>query len=370
MSIKQNQSPADQRVRSRQPAYDPEMYTSREWARINALDKQEQRQNRRLMMLLSLVVVIAVFMGYMVWYTLLRSHDYQLVLPYTQSALVPGASSSAAMAKGFSSDVAVPEAGNIDADSVFLSAQSAGLFDQTGKSTVYGKDLFTLRSEASLTKIMTALVALEHADLDQMVTVTDTALDIEYGSSVCEIRPGDILSMRQLLYGMMIASGNDAAMMIAEIVGGSVDNFVSMMNERAKSIGAMRTTFENPSGLTSANHKTCIYDLYLIFNEALKYDIFQDIISRKNYYAEYRDGEGNVKSVTWESTNHYFTGEAALPDDVIVYGGKTGTTDDAGACLCLLTKNLYGDPYVAIILHAQDKDLLYQDMNQLLGLMR
>ncbi|MFR2955697.1 MAG: D-alanyl-D-alanine carboxypeptidase family protein, partial [Lachnospiraceae bacterium] len=161
---------------------------------------------------------------------------------------------------------------------------------------------------------------------------------------------------------------NDAAMMIAEHVGGSVDHFVEMMNEEAASIGATSSHFMNPHGLTNPEHYTSVYDIYLIYNTALKYDIFQDIISRKNYYAEYTRSDGSEGAVTWESTNHYFTNEAEAPDDVVIYGGKTGTTDDAGACLSLLSKDLYGNPYLSIILHANDKDALYQEMNQVLSL--
>ena len=84
-----------------------------------------------------------------------------------------------------------------------------------------------------MTKVMTALVALKYGNLDDIVTVTETALDIEYGSSVCDIKVGDQLSLRQLLYGLMIASGNDAAMMIAEHVAGSVEAFVDLMNQEA-----------------------------------------------------------------------------------------------------------------------------------------
>ena len=96
--------------------------------------------------------------------------------------------------------------------------------------------------------------------------------------------------------------------------------------------------------------------------------MFMDIISRSNFYAEYTNAEGSAAAVTWESTNHYFTGEAEAPDNVLIYGGKTGTTEDAGACLVLLTKDLYGDPYLAVILHSPDKDLLYDEMNHLLSI--
>ena len=174
--------------------------------------------------------------------------------------------------------------------------------------------------------------------------------------------------MRQLLYGMMVASGNDAAMMIAEHVGGSVSNFVAMMNSEAAKIGATNSHFTNPHGLTDSDHYMSAYDIYLIFQEAMSYDVFLDIISRKNYYAEYTRGDGTAAAVTWESTNHYFTNDAEPPEDVIVYGGKTGTTDDAGACLSLLAKDRYGNPYLAVILHSDSKDTLYPEMNQLLSL--
>ncbi len=345
-------------------------YTEREWQRINAQDERERRKNRQLGLIILILALIACMMGYFVWYSLIRSHDYDLSIPFDKTSTVYGfgdALSMSGTADSFASGLCVSD-DNVNTDAITITSASAGLFDTTSLSVMYGKDMFTERSEASLTKIMTALVALENGNLDDQVTVTDTAADIEYGSSVCGISTGDVLSLRQLLYGLLIASGNDAAMMIAEHVGGSVDNFVDMMNERAREIGATHTAFKNPSGLTEEGHYTCIYDLYLIFNEACKNDTFLDIINRTNYYAEYTDGSGNAVAATWESTNHYFTGEAVEPDNVIIYGGKTGTTDDAGACLCLLTKDLYGDPYIAIILHSEDKDFLYQDMNQVLRL--
>ena len=106
-------------------------------------------------------------------------------------------------------------------------------------------------------------------------------------SSVCEIDPGETYTLRQLLYGLMIASGNDAAMTIAVHVGGSVENFVAMMNQEAMDIGATNTHFVNVHGLHDDNHYTTAYDIYLIFQEALRYDVFEDLISQKTYTATY-----------------------------------------------------------------------------------
>lgn len=345
-------------------------YTEREWARIQAAEKEEKRRNRKLALVLAILFLVAAGMIFLVYYFVFRSHDYTLYFPYNKADTVLGAGSPLASQnteEAFAGDLCVAS-GDTNIAALSMNAYSAGLFDLNQEETIYAKDIFTKRSPASITKIMTALVALKYGNLDDLVTVTSTVKDIEYGSSVCDIKEGDVLTLKQLLYGLMIASGNDAAMMIAEHVGGSVDNFVAMMNEEALRIGATNTHFANPHGLTDPDHYTTVYDIYLMFNEALKYEVFQDAISRKNYYAEYSRYDGSAVAVTWESTNHYFTNQSEAPEDVVVFGGKTGTTDDAGACLALMSKDLYGNPYLSIILHSESKDSLYPEMNALLSL--
>ena len=209
-------------------------------------------------------------------------------------------------------------------------------------------------------------MTLKNCSLDETVTVGEECQDIESGSSVCMIEPGDQLTVEQLLYGLLLNSGNDAAMSLAVYVGGTVDNFVNMMNEEAASLGATGTHFANPHGLHDENHYTTAYDIYLMFQEALKYDAFQEIIGSSEYYSIFiRDND--KYGIMWQSTNYYHIGEATPPQDVEVIGGKTGTTDEAGSCLCLLAKDKYGDSHVSIILNAGDKETLYAEMNKLLS---
>ncbi|MCD8016148.1 MAG: serine hydrolase [Lachnospiraceae bacterium] len=345
-------------------------YTEREWVRFLAQEKKKKkRQQKNILILVSFFAVLACA-GFLIWYLAFRSHDYTLILSYNRTDTVLGVGTildGFESEDGFASELCVVT-GDTNTSAVSLESYSAALFDLNNQETLYALDVFTKRSPASITKVMTALVTLKYGNLDDQVTVTSTALDIEEGSSVADLKVGDVLSLRQLLYGMMVVSGNDAAMVIAEHVAGSVDAFVELMNEEAEAIGATGTHFTNPHGLTDSDHYTTVYDIYLIFNEAMKDDTFLDIINRKNFYAEYTDADGNAVAVTWDSTNEYFTGDATAPDDVIVYGGKTGTTDDAGACLALLAKDLYGNPYVAIILHSESKETLYPEMNELLSL--
>ena len=345
-------------------------FTEREWKRLNAQEERARKELRRLYGIVGILAVVACIMVYFVYNSLIRSHDYELSLAYDRNRPVYGISTTAsdgATAEPFARDLCVTNR-NVNTDLLTIDSLSAGLFDLSENEVLYAKDIFTTRAQASVTKIMTAIVALKYGNPNDMVTITRTALDVEYGSSVCDVHVGDKLTLKQLLYGLLIASGNDAAMMIAEYVGGSVDHFVQLMNEEALALGATRTHFMNPHGLDASGHYTCVYDIYLIFREAMNYTMFMDIINRKNFYAEYTDADGKAVAVTWESTNYYFIGLADSPDNVIIYGGKTGTTDDAGCCLALMTKDFYGNPYLSVILHAEDKSQLYEEMNRILSL--
>ena len=148
---------------------------------------------------------------------------------------------------------------------------------------------------------------------------------------------------------MLLASGNDAANAIAWHVGGSLEGFVSLMNQEAAAIGATNSHFMNAHGLQDENHYTTPYDMYLIFNEAIKYSTFTDAINQQSYTVTYTAGDGEQYERTWFATNYYFTGEATPPDNVTVFGGKTGTTDEAGACLFSAYQGPMGSPISALL---------------------
>ena len=221
---------------------------------------------------------------------------------------------------------------------------------------------------ASTTKVMTALLALESGKLDETVTVSKYAIEsLEEGSSVCDLHVGDKLTLNDLLYGLLLESGNDAAVAIAEhLSGGSEVDFVTMMNERAGQLGATRTHFVNAHGLHDKDHYTTVYDLYLIFNEALKYDEFREVLETKEFNTAITTSDGNMRSVNWKPTNYYASGDAKEPKGTTILGGKTGTTDQAGSCLVLYSKSDSDEPFVTIVMGAVDKEVLYKDMNALL----
>ncbi|NLT96773.1 MAG: D-alanyl-D-alanine carboxypeptidase, partial [Christensenellaceae bacterium] len=145
----------------------------------------------------------------------------------------------------------------------------------TGR-VLYQKNAFEKMPMASTTKIMTALVAIENSNLDDRVTVSPNASGIE-GSSIW-LSPGETMTLSDLLFGLMPASGNDAAVAIAEHVGGDVETFVGMMNDKAREIGAYNTHFVNPNGLPADNHYTTAYDLALISAYAMQNKMFREIV--------------------------------------------------------------------------------------------
>ena len=253
-------------------------------------------------------------------------------------------------------------------EQVDANAKGYALFNTDSAKTVTWYNATKKVYPASTTKLMTALLALKSGKLDETVTVSKHAVeDLEEGSSVCDLKVGDQLPLSDLLYGLLMQSGNDAAVAIAEFIAdGSESDFVKMMNEEAQLLGATRTHFKNPHGLHQKKHFTTVYDLYLIFNECLKYDLFRTIIQAKDYNTSSTASDGTMRSINWAPTNYYALGDAEPPRRITVIGGKTGTTDEAGCCLVLLSENEDKAPFISIVMGASDKHILYADMNELL----
>lgn len=246
-------------------------------------------------------------------------------------------------------------------------AEGAGVFNTVTGEIPYAQNIYEKLYPASTTKILTAYIAIKYGNLSDVVTVSQNALDIDPDSSTCGLAVGDQMTLQDLLYGMMMKSGNDAAVAIAEYISGDTASFADKMNEEAKKLGATNSHFVNPNGLPDDNHYTSVYDLYLIFQAATQNETFAQIIGTKDYTTNYTDATGAAKTQEWNSTNQYFTGDETAPDGFTVIGGKTGTTGEAGYCLVLLSQNPSGQPLISIVLKADCKSNLYLLMNQMLA---
>ncbi|MCM1118333.1 MAG: serine hydrolase [bacterium] len=246
-------------------------------------------------------------------------------------------------------------------------AEAAILFGLNDNEVLYAKNAHEKLHPASLTKVMTALVALKYGSIDQVLTASNAVTITETGATLCGLKPGDNMTLNQALYVLLLQSANDAAMLIADNIGGSVDRFVELMNQEALELGATNTHFMNPHGLTQEEHYTTAYDLYLIFNEALKYEKFNEIIQTNSYEATYSDSAGAVKTLSVQTSNLFLRGNYKAPDNITVIGGKTGTTNAAKSCLMVLSRDAGGSPYISVILKAETRDTVYEEMIDLLG---
>ncbi len=219
-----------------------------------------------------------------------------------------------------------------------VNARAALLVDVGTGETLFEKNAHAKEFPASITKVMTALLTLEAVDagrlrLDQEITAGDEATQLPDGASTVGLKEGEILTVEELLYCLLVPSANEAGNVLAEAVSGSVQNFVFQMNERARELGCENTHFMNPHGLHNDDHYSTAWDIYLITRAAMKYDEFMKICGAKAHTVP----ETNLsKARELHSTNYlistwrtgwpgYYYGDA--------HGIKTGYTPEAGYCL-------------------------------------
>lgn len=300
------------------------------------------------------------------------SSSEKIKLPFEDSNQmqmdVPAGTDSSSRAEFLSSDLCIVPLGEDEGDDTEITSVASLLFDITKKEVIYADNIYERIYPASLTKVLTALVVLEECNLSDVVTISYNASHIqEAGAKLCGFKEGDQIVLGDLLAALLVYSGNDAGIAIAEHVSGSEEAFSKKMNETANKIGAVDTHFTNAHGLHSDDHYTTAYDLYLIFSKLLEYEKAKEIIAMSKVTVKYQDAEDNQKESVFYNTNKYLKGEVSSPEGITVEGGKTGTTNAAGYCLELLVQDEQGNQYIAMVLKAEGTNSLYQQMNHLIS---
>lgn len=233
-----------------------------------------------------------------------------------------------------------------------INSRAAIVFDRTSGSILFGKNENEKRKMASTTKIMTAIIVIENCNLNDIVTVSSKAAGT--GGSRLGLHTNDKISIRDLLYGLMLCSGNDAAVALAEYVGGNLTGFATLMNNKCNYLGLTSTHFVTPHGLDNEEHFTTAYELAIITDYALKNDTFCKFVSTKNYTVSIN---GNSKNLS--NTNEL------LGNLNGVYGVKTGFTNGANRCLVTAIKRENMD-LICIVLGADTKKDRTKDSVQLI----
>ena len=234
----------------------------------------------------------------------------------------------------------VSPAYTISVDATGTSAKAMCVLEKDSKRVIYSHNMDASLPMASTTKVMTAITVIQNCDnLDELIQVDDCSIGVE-GTSIY-LRKGELISVRDLLYGLMLRSGNDVATALACHIGGSVEGFASIMNELAVKIGAKNSNFVNPHGLDNENHYTSAYDLALISAYALNNPIFKEIVSTKSH----------VIKATNVSDKRYLTNKNRLLSSLNgCCGVKTGFTSKAGRCLVSAVER-ENTTYVCVVLN-------------------
>ncbi|MDR1571850.1 MAG: D-alanyl-D-alanine carboxypeptidase [Clostridiales Family XIII bacterium] len=216
-------------------------------------------------------------------------------------------------------------------------ADSAMVVDMKSGTVLYDKHMHKKKYPASTTKVMTALLTIENLDMDDRVTV-DAEASFTEGSRIYLLE-GEVLTVRELFYALLLPSANDAAVALAKEISGSTEAFAELMNSRARELGALDTNFVNPHGLTDENHLTSAYDLALIATEAMRHEAFREAVSTYSY---------TIPATNMQETRYLYNSNRLLYDETheVVYEGasrdikyedatgiKTGYTSLAGSCL-------------------------------------
>lgn len=226
-------------------------------------------------------------------------------------------------------------------DKFRVNARCAIALDKETKNVLFEQNAYEIVPMASTTKILTALIAIEQGDLDKEVTISKNACSIR-GSKV-GYKSGENITLRELVFGLMFKSGNDAAIAIAEELGGSIDGFSEIMNHYARSIGILDSHFESPHGLDSNKHYSSAYDLAILTAKGMDYDLFREVVGSKsidkvkyNFTRDYN----NINKILW-----------MLPG---ANGVKTGYTGGAGKCLVSSVES-NGKDIIIVVLNCPDR---------------
>lgn len=222
-----------------------------------------------------------------------------------------------------------------------INSRSAVVIDRKSKNIIYGKNENVKKAMASTTKIMTAMVVIQNTNLNNIVEISKKAAGT--GGSRLGLKVGDKITVKDLLYGLLLRSGNDCAVALAEYVAGSVQEFSNLMNQNAQMLGLNNTHFVTPHGLDEEEHYTTAYELAVLTDYALKNEIFAQIVNTKSYTINI-----NKSSKTLNNTNEL------LGNLNGVYGVKTGFTNGAGRCLVTSIKRGNLD-IICVVLGADTK---------------
>ncbi len=248
-----------------------------------------------------------------------------------------------------------------------LNCKAAIFINLTDNVLIQGQNIYDKVYPASITKLMTAYVIMKYGNLEDTVTIAEDNCGItEEGAQLIGFKKGDIVTVKDLLYCLLVYSGNDAGTALAEYLSGTEADFCALLTQEAKKLGCNMTNYTNPHGLHDENHYTSAYDMYILMRECMEFEIFREISQTVDYQFSHLNAQGEYTNVSFRTTNRFKLGAFEVPAGITILGGKTGTTYSAGSCLIQYISDAEGKEYILAVFGATSSDSLYEQMTYLM----
>ncbi|MDD6102967.1 MAG: serine hydrolase [Clostridiales bacterium] len=249
-----------------------------------------------------------------------------------------------------------------------IKCKAALLIDVTNNRLIQGQDIYKKIYPASLTKLLTAYVVLKNGNMEEEYTIKQDNCGIyEAGAQLIGFKKGDVVKVSDLLYCLLVYSGNDSAVALADYISGGEDKFCELMNEEAKKLGLSGTHFTNSHGLHDTEHYTTAYDMYILLNKCMENEMFRKVSQTVDYEFSIRHENGEYTNKSLSTTNRFKKGLCEVPEGLTILGGKTGNTLAAGPCLIQYFSDSDGNEYIAAIFGAENIPVLYEKMTYLMN---
>lgn len=331
--------------------------------------RQQKRHQQKVKKTLFLLLLLVTFLLLGLLAILLVGKNRQLkeIIPYERSQRVFGttAGEDYPVAQGLSHSLCVGES-ETSLDGVETKeGERAGLFDMHGREIPFASGLYERISPGTVTQLMTALVAFEKLNPDDAVTIAQEDMVYEQSQKPCGLSVDNQITVRQLLNAVLVSSAQDACLALARSAGGTAEDFVGLMNQKAQELGMTNTNFVNTTGVSDENQYTTVYDIYLLFNELLNYPDLTNAMGLSEFVLNYSKADGTVKQQWLNCDNPYAAGRITIPRGVTVLGGKFFSSDTE-RYTALLVQNNYGDAYAAIVFQSESETEMNNRIRQML----
>ena len=336
--------------------------------KLSTKQKELRIKKIRKTVFLMLFFLIALLVGILALLLFSRMGKLQEPMAYNRSQSMSGTSAKegAFLEEGIARNLCVGESNTKMEGIESREGEVAGLFDLQDKEILFSQNLHEKVSPGNINQLMVALTAYEELNMEESVTIEQEDVVGRRQGRSSGLATGNVVTVQQLIHGVLVYSAEDACYALARIAAGGKDAFIEHMNQKAQELGMTNTVFSNVTGAEDENQYTTVYDMYLLFHQLLEYPDLIHAMGLNSYIMNSTKSNGDLKQQVLDTDNLYLTGSLSVPKGVTVLGGKYMSTKTQYAT-ALLVQNNYGDAFVLIVFRTDSEETMNTRIREMLG---